>query len=83
MTGVAWLNSIVFEFVEMSFEHWMPNFAECWWDHWVMDVLTSLCVVVCVSVLQCVDDYCLVYLCCSVLQCVAVCCSVLQGVAVC
>jgi phosphatidylserine synthase 2 len=29
--GVAWLNSIVFEFVEMSFEHWMPNFAECWW----------------------------------------------------
>jgi phosphatidylserine synthase 2 len=38
--GVAWLNSIVFEFVEMSFEHWMPNFAECWWDHWVMDVLT-------------------------------------------
>ena len=28
--GVAWCNSIVFEFVEMSFEHWMPNFAECW-----------------------------------------------------
>jgi hypothetical protein len=28
--GAAWINSIVFEFVEMSFEHWMPNFAECW-----------------------------------------------------
>jgi phosphatidylserine synthase 2 len=39
--GVAWFNSIVFEFVEMSFEHWMPNFAECWWDHWVMDVLMA------------------------------------------
>ena len=39
--GVAWFNSIVFEFVEMSFEHWMPNFAECWWDHWIMDVLTA------------------------------------------
>lgn len=39
--GFAWINSIVFEFVEMSFEHWMANFAECWWDHWVLDVLLA------------------------------------------
>eukprot|EP00286_Rhodomonas_abbreviata_P027655 CAMPEP_0181295584 /NCGR_PEP_ID=MMETSP1101-20121128/4227_1 /TAXON_ID=46948 /ORGANISM="Rhodomonas abbreviata, Strain Caron Lab Isolate" /LENGTH=430 /DNA_ID=CAMNT_0023400349 /DNA_START=74 /DNA_END=1363 /DNA_ORIENTATION=+ len=39
--GFAWLNSIVFEFVEMSFEHWMKNFAECWWDHWILDVMMA------------------------------------------
>mmetsp|Transcript_58974 Transcript_58974/g.144638 ORF Transcript_58974/g.144638 Transcript_58974/m.144638 type:complete len:472 (+) Transcript_58974:103-1518(+) len=36
--GAAWLNSIAFEFIELSFEHWMPNFAECWWDHIILDV---------------------------------------------
>jgi phosphatidylserine synthase 2 len=20
-------------------QHWMPNFAECWWDHIILDVL--------------------------------------------
>jgi hypothetical protein len=20
-------------------QHWMPNFAECWWDHVILDVL--------------------------------------------
>jgi len=31
--GAAWLNSIAFEFIELSFQHWMPNFAECWYDY--------------------------------------------------
>jgi len=34
-------------------------------------------------VLQCIDDYYLVYLYCSAMQYVAVCCSVLQCVVVC
>ena len=33
------LLSIAFEFLEYSLEHQLPNFSECWWDHWVMDVL--------------------------------------------
>jgi len=37
--GAAWVNSIVFEFIELSFQHWMPNFAECWWDHIILDVM--------------------------------------------
>ncbi|KAB1251367.1 Phosphatidylserine synthase 2, partial [Camelus dromedarius] len=31
--------SVVFEFLEYSLEHQLPNFSECWWDHWIMDVL--------------------------------------------
>ncbi|CAE6418126.1 unnamed protein product [Rhizoctonia solani] len=25
--------------LEYSLQHQLPNFAECWWDHWVLDVL--------------------------------------------
>lgn len=25
--------SIVFELLEYTLEHQLPNFAECWWDH--------------------------------------------------
>nr|XP_015107832.1 phosphatidylserine synthase 2 [Vicugna pacos] len=25
--------SVVFEFLEYSLEHQLPNFSECWWDH--------------------------------------------------
>ena len=25
--------------LEYSLEHQLPNFAECWWDHWVLDVV--------------------------------------------
>ncbi len=25
--------SIMFEIWEMTFQHQLPNFAECWWDH--------------------------------------------------
>lgn len=30
---ISWFLSISFELLEMSFEHMLPNFAECWWDH--------------------------------------------------
>lgn len=26
-------------FLQMAFSHLLPNFAECWWDAWVLDVL--------------------------------------------
>ena len=25
--------SFLFELMEFTFEHWLPNFKECWWDH--------------------------------------------------
>ena len=31
--------SISFEFAEYSLAHQLANFNECWWDHWVLDVL--------------------------------------------
>jgi phosphatidylserine synthase 2 len=33
------LLSVTFEFLEYSLEHQLANFSECWWDHWIMDVL--------------------------------------------
>ena len=32
-TKIAWFISISFEFIEISFRHWLENFWECWWDH--------------------------------------------------
>jgi len=37
--GLCWILSISFELVELSLQHWLPNFAECWWDHIILDVL--------------------------------------------
>ncbi|XP_031553015.1 phosphatidylserine synthase 2-like [Actinia tenebrosa] len=31
--------SVLFEILEYTLEHQLPNFCECWWDHWIMDVL--------------------------------------------
>ncbi|ESL11005.1 phosphatidyl serine synthase [Trypanosoma rangeli SC58] len=31
--------SIGFEILEISFQHVLPNFKECWWDHLLLDVL--------------------------------------------
>ncbi|KAF5317800.1 hypothetical protein D9619_012676 [Psilocybe cf. subviscida] len=31
--------SIAFELAEYSLQHQLANFAECWWDHWILDVL--------------------------------------------
>lgn len=30
----------MFEACEYSLQHQLPNFAECWWDHWILDVAT-------------------------------------------
>lgn len=27
--------------MEVTFQHWLPNFNECWWDSWILDV--ALC----------------------------------------
>ncbi|KAF7683155.1 Phosphatidylserine synthase 2 [Astathelohania contejeani] len=35
----CWLISILFEIMEYTLVHHHPNFSECWWDHWVLDVL--------------------------------------------
>jgi len=31
--------SVTFEFLELTFKHWLANFAECWWDSLILDVL--------------------------------------------
>ena len=34
----CWFLSVFFEFYELSFAHWLPNFNECWWDHIFFDI---------------------------------------------
>jgi phosphatidylserine synthase 2 len=36
---LSWFFSIWFEVLEKSLKHVLPNFAECWWDHIVLDIL--------------------------------------------
>lgn len=38
---VCWAISIQWELIEMMFKHMLPNFAECWWDQWILDVLIT------------------------------------------
>ncbi|XP_065911554.1 phosphatidylserine synthase 2-like isoform X2 [Dysidea avara] len=38
----VWLLNIIsflFELMEYTLESQLPNFAECWWDHWIMDFI--------------------------------------------
>ena len=35
---ICWIVSVMFEACEYSLQHQLPNFAECWWDHWLLDV---------------------------------------------
>lgn len=37
-TKIAWIISISFELIEISFRHWLKNFWECWWDHLFLDL---------------------------------------------
>lgn len=37
--GLCWLISVLFEVYELTFQHWLPNFRECWWDHVFLDIL--------------------------------------------
>ena len=36
---MSFVLSITFEILEYSLEHQLPNFAECWWDHWILDAI--------------------------------------------
>ncbi len=36
---ICMVMSFVFELLEYTLEHQLPNFSECWWDHWVLDFL--------------------------------------------
>ena len=31
--------SFIFELLEYTFQHQLPNFFECWWDHWILDFI--------------------------------------------
>lgn len=33
--------SVMFEFLEYSLEHQLPNFSECWWDHVCLNLFCS------------------------------------------
>ena len=35
---MAWVMSIAFEIMEWTMEVWLPNFKECWWDHFLFDM---------------------------------------------
>jgi len=36
---LCWILSLSFEIVEISLQHIMENFKECWWDHVIVDIL--------------------------------------------
>lgn len=36
---ISWAWSILFELCELTFAHILPNFAECWWDQIILDIL--------------------------------------------
>eukprot|EP01017_Pseudomicrothorax_dubius_P012883 TRINITY_DN1548_c0_g1_i6.p1 TRINITY_DN1548_c0_g1~~TRINITY_DN1548_c0_g1_i6.p1 ORF type:complete len:376 (-),score=88.40 TRINITY_DN1548_c0_g1_i6:90-1217(-) len=40
---VVFLNfwSVLDEFIELSWQHMLPHFRECWWDHVFLDVLVT------------------------------------------
>ena len=35
---MLWVVSVTFELMELTFQHMLPNFNECWWDSWILDV---------------------------------------------
>lgn len=37
--GLLWGASILWELLEYAFQDSLVNFHECWWDHWILDVL--------------------------------------------
>ncbi|XP_013861282.1 phosphatidylserine synthase 1 [Austrofundulus limnaeus] len=37
--GLCWTISITWELTELLFMHLLPNFAECWWDQVILDIL--------------------------------------------
>ncbi|SOV18487.1 phosphatidylserine synthase, putative [Plasmodium sp. gorilla clade G2] len=45
------INSALFELVELRFQHILPNFYECWWDHIFLDVLSCNLIGIAASIL--------------------------------
>lgn len=45
--------SIMFEIWEMTFQHQLPNFAECWWDHVILDILICNNIGIIVGMITC------------------------------
>jgi hypothetical protein len=37
----CWTLSVGWELIEIAFMHMLPNFAECWWDQWILDVMLA------------------------------------------
>lgn len=37
--GILWAISIMWEVTEIAFAHLLPNFVECWWDAFILDVV--------------------------------------------
>lgn len=37
--ALIWVWSLSWELLEISLQHVLPNFKECWYDHWLLDVL--------------------------------------------
>ncbi|KAF2364051.1 Phosphatidyl serine synthase [Trinorchestia longiramus] len=37
--GILWTISIMWEITELCFCHLLPNFKECWWDSFILDVV--------------------------------------------
>eukprot|EP00736_Rhodelphis_marinus_P008984 Rmarinus@m.23948 len=35
---LLWILSVFWEVLEITWQHLLPNFKECWWDHWILDV---------------------------------------------
>lgn len=36
---MSWILSVGWELLEIAFTHMLPNFAECWWDQLLLDVI--------------------------------------------
>ncbi|CAM6099516.1 unnamed protein product [Calypogeia fissa] len=36
--ALSWMLSIGFEMMEVTFNHMLPNFNECWWDSLILDI---------------------------------------------
>jgi len=45
--------SVMFEVWEMTLQHQLPNFAECWWDHVILDILICNNVGIIVGMITC------------------------------
>jgi phosphatidylserine synthase 1 len=50
---ICWYISIMWELTEVFFAHLLPNFQECWWDAWILDVLLCNGIGIAVGMLIC------------------------------